>query len=54
MNVAATLTAPGRETKSVERSAIKKVAVRLVPFAALMFFINYLDRTAIGFAAPTA
>jgi MFS family permease len=40
------------ETKSVERSAIKKVAIRLVPFVALMFFINYLDRTAIGFAAP--
>lgn len=37
---------------AVERSAIKKVAVRLVPFVALMFFINYLDRTAISFAAP--
>src|SRR5215217_8075469 len=37
---------------SVEQSAIRKVAVRLVPFVALMFFINYLDRTAIGFAAP--
>lgn len=37
---------------TVERSAIRKVAVRLVPFVALMFFINYLDRTAIGFAAP--
>ena len=36
----------------VERSAIRKVAMRLVPFVALMFFINYLDRTAIGFAAP--
>lgn len=37
-------------TSAVERSAIRKVAVRLVPFVALMFFINYLDRTAIGFA----
>ncbi|PCE16364.1 MFS transporter [Microbacterium sp. SZ1] len=36
----------------VARSAIRKVALRLVPFVALMFFINYLDRTAIGFAAP--
>src|SRR3954452_154488 len=36
----------------VERSAIKKVAMRLVPFVALMFFINYLDRTAISFAGP--
>ena len=40
------------KTPSVESSAIKKVALRLVPFVALMFFINYLDRTAIGFAAP--
>ena len=37
---------------TVERSAIKKFSVRLVPFVALMFFINYLDRTAIGFAGP--
>jgi sugar phosphate permease len=36
----------------VERSAIRKVAMRLVPFVALMFFINYLDRTAISFAGP--
>lgn len=34
------------------KSAIKKVSIRLVPFVALMFFINYLDRTAIGFAEP--
>ena len=39
-------------TQSVERSAIRKVATRLVPFVALMFFINYLDRTAISFAGP--
>ena len=32
----------------VARSAIRKVSTRLVPFVALMFFINYLDRTAIG------
>jgi MFS family permease len=38
--------------EAISRSAIKKVAWRLVPFVALMFFINYLDRTAIGFAAP--
>ena len=36
----------------VEQTAIRKVATRLVPFVALMFFINFLDRTAIGFAAP--
>ena len=39
-------------TAEVERSAIRKISIRLVPFVALMFFINYLDRTAIGFAGP--
>ena len=47
-----TSTAASTTEQTVERSAIRKVAVRLVPFVALMFFINYLDRTAIGFAAP--
>ncbi|MFI2378364.1 MFS transporter [Streptomyces sp. NPDC018964] len=44
----------GTDTHSaaVERTAIKKVSVRLVPFVALMFFVNYLDRTAISFAEP--
>ncbi|WP_326614182.1 MFS transporter [Streptomyces scopuliridis] len=37
---------------AVERSAIKKVSIRLVPFVALMFFVNYLDRTAVSFAEP--
>ncbi|MBW9333966.1 MFS transporter [Herbaspirillum sp. RU 5E] len=37
---------------AVERSAIRKVAMRLVPFVGLMFFINFLDRTAISFAGP--
>jgi hypothetical protein len=35
-----------------EDFAVTKFAVRLVPFLALMFFINYLDRTAISFAGP--
>lgn len=37
---------------AIERSAITKVSWRLVPFVALMFFINFLDRTAISFAGP--
>ena len=37
---------------SIEQSAVSKFATRLVPFLALMFFINYLDRTAISFAGP--
>ena len=44
---------PGiQEMSQVERSAIAKVSKRLVPFIALMFFINFLDRTAISFAGP--
>jgi len=43
---------PSVTAAPVERSAIRKIAVRLVPFVALMFFINYLDRTAISFAGP--
>jgi MFS family permease len=35
-----------------ESSAIRKVCFRLVPIIALMFFINFLDRTAISFAGP--
>ena len=35
-----------------EQSAIRKISLRLVPFVALMFFINFLDRTAISFAGP--
>ena len=46
-------TAPSGATGNpLEKSAIRKVSIRLVPFVALMFFINYLDRSAIGFAAP--
>ncbi|WP_416351949.1 MFS transporter [Subtercola sp. RTI3] len=40
------------EESALEKSTIRKVAFRVVPFVALMFFINYLDRTAVGFAAP--
>ncbi|MGN8117059.1 MFS transporter [Labrys sp. 22185] len=36
----------------VERSAIRKATWRLAPFLGLMFFINFLDRTAISFAGP--
>lgn len=37
---------------AVEKSAIRKVSLRLVPFVAVMFFVNYLDRTAVSFAEP--
>ena len=47
-----TLTPKASPQSAVEKSAIRKVSIRLVPFVALMFFINYLDRSAIGFAGP--
>lgn len=40
------------QPSAIEKSTIRKVSFRLVPFVALMFFINFLDRSAIGFAAP--
>lgn len=33
-------------------SAIRKVARRLTPYLALLYFVNYLDRTNISFAGP--
>ncbi|MQA02903.1 MAG: MFS transporter [Streptosporangiales bacterium] len=35
------------------RRTIRRVAMRLLPFVALLYFINYLDRTNIGFAKLT-
>ncbi|CAD6561343.1 Putative tartrate transporter [Paraburkholderia kirstenboschensis] len=43
---------PMAQSNELERSTIRKVSMRLVPFVALMFFINFLDRTAISFAGP--
>jgi len=40
------------EANGIERAAMRKIAVRLVPFLAAMFFVNFLDRTAISFAGP--
>ena len=37
----------------LERRTIRKVALRLLPFLGLLYFINYLDRTNIGFAKLT-
>ncbi|MGR6963260.1 MFS transporter [Geodermatophilus sp. URMC 61] len=41
------------EPDPVGRSALRKVAWRLVPFLGLLYFVNYLDRTNIGFAKLT-
>lgn len=39
--------APGLENR-----VVRKVAVRLMPFLCLLYFVNYLDRVNIGFAGP--
>jgi ACS family tartrate transporter-like MFS transporter len=37
----------------VERSAIRKTAVRIVPIVVLLYIVSYVDRINIGFAALT-
>jgi len=41
------------ELSAVQRSALNKAAWRLVPILTIAYLFNYLDRTAIGFAALT-
>jgi ACS family tartrate transporter-like MFS transporter len=41
------------DQSEVGRSALRKIAWRLVPFLGLLYFVNYLDRTNIGFAKLT-
>src|SRR5690242_16930757 len=38
---------------SVEAATMRKVALRLVPFLILCYFIAYVDRVNVGFAALT-
>ncbi|WAL65669.1 MFS transporter [Amycolatopsis cynarae] len=39
-------------TTAAGTRVLTKVAVRIMPFLALLYFVNYLDRVNIGFAAP--
>jgi MFS family permease len=38
--------------ESARRSALRKVNTRLMPFIFLLYLANYVDRTALGIAAP--
>jgi ACS family tartrate transporter-like MFS transporter len=38
---------------AIERQTMKKVYLRLLPFCFVLYFICYLDRVNIGFAALT-
>jgi MFS transporter, ACS family, tartrate transporter len=41
-------------TRTVEQSAMRKIYLRILPFAVLTCFFCYLDRINVGFAALTA
>jgi MFS transporter, ACS family, tartrate transporter len=43
----------GFGSEAVLQSAVRKAALRIVPLLAIAYLFNYLDRTALGFAALT-
>ena len=40
-------------SQELEKRVMRKVALRIVPFIMLLYFISYIDRVNIGFAALT-
>ncbi|MBO0739613.1 MAG: MFS transporter, partial [Alphaproteobacteria bacterium] len=40
-------------TRTLEQSTMRKVYLRILPFAVLTYFFCYLDRINVGFAALT-
>ncbi len=44
--------APMHAISAIERSTMRKVAWRLLPFLIVCYFISYLDRVNVGFAGP--
>lgn len=44
---------PSAADVELGQRTVRKVAMRLVPFMGLLYFVNYLDRTNIGFATLT-
>ena len=45
--------APASERPAVENETMRKVGLRLIPFLVLCYFISYVDRVNVGFAALT-
>jgi ACS family tartrate transporter-like MFS transporter len=43
----------GREAERLERTAFAKATRRLIPFVCLLYFVSFLDRVNVGFAALT-
>jgi ACS family tartrate transporter-like MFS transporter len=44
---------PALDTAEFGARILRKVRLRLIPFMALLYFVNYLDRVNVGFAALT-
>jgi len=51
--VESTLHNSAYDDEAMGQRVVRKVAWRIAPFIALLFFVNYLDRTNIGFAKLT-
>src|SRR6185312_12404767 len=45
--------APGTPMDAIERSCMRKIYLRLLPFAVIAYFLAYIDRINVSFAALT-
>src|SRR5258705_11144768 len=53
MSQSATIAAAGGAKSEIEASTIRAISWRLIPFLILAYFLAYLDRVNLGFAALT-
>src|SRR5919206_188448 len=47
------VTETSSDQRSIEAATMRKVGLRLIPFLVLCYFISYVDRVNVGFAALT-
>jgi D-galactonate transporter len=53
MSLSATVASPATTASELETSTIRAISWRLIPFLVLAYFLSYLDRVNLGFAALT-
>jgi MFS transporter, ACS family, tartrate transporter len=53
MSLSATVASPASTSSELETSTIRAISWRLIPFLVLAYFLSYLDRVNLGFAALT-
>ena len=53
MSLSATVASPAITKSELETSTIRAISWRLIPFLVLAYFLSYLDRVNLGFAALT-